>query len=68
MEYFDYEEAAREAGLSADALRKIVDGARREFPADDMMFELHVLRTCMAIRQGWVTVQQTVAAEAATRT
>jgi len=50
--YFDYETAAREAGIAPDDLEKLCAIVRRDFPADDMMYELHVLRACMAVKQG----------------
>jgi len=36
---------------------------RREFPKDEMMFELHVLRACLAIRDGHVTIDETLKSE-----
>ncbi len=63
MRYFDYEAVAREAGIppaALDALRTLV---RREFPDDDMMFELHLLRACAAVRDGYVTLQAALAPE-----
>lgn len=58
MDYFDYENTAREAGITKDQLVQIVAVTKAEFPHDDMMFELHVLRICMAIRDGLATVVQ----------
>ena len=29
---------------------------RKDFPADDMMYELHVLRACMAVRDGYAKI------------
>ena len=57
MDYFDYENAAREAGLDRDQLERICTLVRREFPHDEMMCELHVLRACMAIRDGLITFE-----------
>ena len=57
MKYFDYKAAAKKAGLSPTQLNRLRGGIRREFPRDNMQFELHVLRTCMAIRDGKVTIQ-----------
>ncbi len=54
--YFDYETAAREAGIGPDVLEKLCANVRRDFPADDMMFELHVLGACMAVKQGVLKV------------
>jgi hypothetical protein len=52
MNMFDYESMASQAGLSDEQLRELCDAIRREFPNDRMLFELHVLRACMAIRDG----------------
>ena len=58
MRMFDYEEAAREAGLTEAQLAQLCALVREDFPHDEMMFELHVLRACMAILGGRATVQQ----------
>jgi len=60
MDYFDYETVAREAGISPQDLAAICESMRLEFPTDDMMWELHVLRACMAIRDGHLSVQQAI--------
>ena len=52
MRYFDYEKAAREAGITEEQLKEVCASIRREFPKDDMMYELHVLRACAAVRDG----------------
>jgi hypothetical protein len=65
VEYFDYESIAKEAGIPSsklDALQRIV---RQEFPHDDMMYELHLLRACMAIREGYVTISEAIRSEKA---
>ena len=36
---------------------------RREFPIDDMMYELHVLRACMAIKDGYIKLEDAIEAE-----
>jgi hypothetical protein len=54
MKYFDYESVAREAEIPAEKLRKLVKRVREEFPHDPMMCELHVLRACLAIRDGHI--------------
>lgn len=64
MRYFDYENVAREAGLPADKLAEICRLMRREFPRDDMLYELHVLRACMAVRDGHVRVGDLLRQEA----
>ena len=56
MRYFNYEREAAEAGLSAQELEMLCRLIREEFPTDEMMCELHVLRACMAIKDGYWTV------------
>ncbi|MGO8737001.1 MAG: hypothetical protein ACLQVM_29900 [Terriglobia bacterium] len=58
MSYFDYEGVAREARIPAEKLEELRHLIREEFPRDEMMYELHLLRACMAIRNGVVTLQQ----------
>lgn len=59
-EYFDYESLAKEIGLSAAQLDVIKRGIRSDYPHDDMLFELHVLRACMVIKNGDATYEQVV--------
>jgi len=56
MQYFDYETVARESGISETDLEIIKEAMRAEYPADDMMWELHILRACTAVRDGHVTI------------
>jgi hypothetical protein len=63
MRYFDYGKVAKDAGISPRKLASLKAVVRREFPKDDMMFELHMLRVCTAIRDGYVTVEQALADE-----
>ena len=58
MSYFDYEEVAREACIPAEKLEELRHLIKTAFPRDEMMYELHLLRACMAIKNGVVTVQQ----------
>lgn len=60
MSYFDYESAAGEAGLTEDQLAAVKEAVRNEFPTDDMMWELHVMRACLAIRDGHATLEDVV--------
>lgn len=63
MEYFDYKSVAKQANIPVeklDALQKLV---RQEFPQDDMMYELHLLRACMAIREGHTTIDEALRQE-----
>lgn len=57
MRYFDYRKVAKEAGIPPDKMAKLISAIRKEFPRDNMMFELHVLRACLAIRDGHVSVE-----------
>ncbi len=63
--HFDYHAAAREAGVSPSQLDRLCEEIRQEFPNDDMQFELHVLRACMAIKDGKITIQAALAGPAA---
>ncbi len=67
MNYFDYTSVAREAGISESDLQRICELMRREYPGDSMMAELHVLRACMALRDGRITIQELLIDEPAVR-
>jgi len=58
--YFDYEGVAREAGIESNELRAIRAAIQQEFPADPMLFELHVLRACMAVRDGHCSAEDII--------
>ena len=58
MSCFDYEEVAREARIPAEKLEELRHLIREEFPRDEMMYELHLLRACMAIKEGVLTIDQ----------
>lgn len=63
MDYFDYETVAREARIPSHQLARIVAIMEQEFPHDQMMCELHILRTCMAIRDGHISLDRALAAD-----
>ncbi len=65
MRYFDYEKMAKDAGIPTENLAALGEIVRREFPWDDMMFELHLLRACMAVRNGYATVEEVLRSEVA---
>jgi hypothetical protein len=65
VSYFEYENIAREANIPADQLQELRQLVRREFPQDDMLYELHLLRICMAIKQGFITIAEAIQAEPA---
>lgn len=57
MRSFDYEKAAHKARIPAGKMEQLRKMVREEFPKDEMMYELHLLRVCMAIEQGLVSVE-----------
>jgi hypothetical protein len=56
MRYFDFETVAREAGIPTDKLEQLVKYCTLEEPHDPMLAELHILRACMAIKNGRLTL------------
>ena len=58
MRYFDYETVAREAGIPTDKLEQLVKLLTLEEPHDPMLAELHILRACMAIKKGRLTLDE----------
>jgi hypothetical protein len=56
MNYFDLSAAAKSARVGSADLERLRELMQREFPDDLMMQELHVLRACMAIAQGRLTL------------
>jgi hypothetical protein len=65
MDYFDYEKVAKEAGIPSAKLETLSKIVRQEFPSDDMMYELHMLRACLAILEGHVTIDDAIRSEKA---
>jgi hypothetical protein len=63
MRYFDYRKVAKEAGIPPDKMAKLISATRKELPKDNMIFELHVLRACLAIRDGHVSVEDALRSE-----
>ena len=53
---FDYVAAAKRAGIGPEDLDRLVVLTRVEFPRDEMMVELHVLRTVQAVERGDVAL------------
>jgi hypothetical protein len=50
---FDIETAFRRSGLSVNEIEKIKRQVRRDFPNDDMMYELHIIRILNAMKKGY---------------
>ncbi len=65
MRYFNYEKIAKKAGIPSDKLEALCEIVRQEFPHDDMMYELHLLRACKAIQQGHTTIDEALRFEKA---
>ena len=61
MHYFNFKKVACDAGIPEDKLNELCYYIRQEFPKDDMMYELHVLRACMAIKNGYVKLEDVIA-------
>lgn len=60
MHYFNYEAVAQEAKIPADKLKLLAKAVREEFPTDDMMYELHLMRVCSAVRDGYVSLEEAI--------
>jgi len=63
-EMFDYRSAAQRAGILERDLDRLCRVVREDFPDDEMMFELHVLRALLAIESGQITLEQALKANA----
>jgi len=58
MGILNLEETKRGGGLSAPELAQLEERVKREFEGDEMMFELHLIRTLKALKEGWVTLEE----------
>ena len=61
-EYFDYLTVARECRLTAGQVATLEAVERREFPDEQMMFELHMLRVIEQIRAGRLKLEDVLSA------
>lgn len=61
---FDYRVAAQRAGIADEDVTRLCQVVRDEFPDDEMMFELHVLRAILAIESGQITLEQALKSNA----
>jgi hypothetical protein len=55
---FDYVTVARRAGISEAQLERLCALVRAEFPSDEMMAELHVLRALLVVERGDTTLEE----------
>jgi hypothetical protein len=62
---FDYTTAADRAGISRENLERLKAFLRAEFPDDEMMADLHILRAVLAVERGDVTLEQILRQEVA---
>ena len=63
MRYFDYETIAQRAGIPEEKLKELCKLVRQEFPRDNMMYELHLLRACQSISEGHITLDEAIRVE-----
>jgi len=57
MRYVDCDKVAEEAGITPRELAELRRFMRREFPGDELKRELHLLRACVAIRDGHIRLE-----------
>ena len=62
---FDYTAAAARAGIRPEALKRLREFVSAEFPGDEMMTELHLLRIIRSIERGDTTIEQVLRQELA---
>ena len=62
---FDYRAAALRNRIRDPDLERICRLVRTEFPHDEMLFELHVLRAILAIEHGYTTLPDVLGDRAA---
>lgn len=61
--YFDFPAPAKEVGFTDSQLSQLCRAIRREFPQDDMLYELHVLRAILAVKAKRITIEQALQEE-----
>ena len=54
---FDYKTAADRAGIVRDKLERLAVIMRAEFPDDESMAELHILRAVLAVERGEASLE-----------
>jgi hypothetical protein len=55
---FDYSTAAKRVGISPEDLDRLAATFRAEFPSDEMMVELHILRAVLSVERGDATLEE----------
>jgi hypothetical protein len=54
---FDYKTAAARAGVPGDKLDRLAALMRAEFPDDETMTDLHILRAILAVEHGAASLE-----------
>jgi hypothetical protein len=62
---FDYMAAAQRVGIPGNKLERPVALARAEFPGDETMAELHILRAILAVERGDASLEEILGQEVA---
>jgi len=60
--YFDYLIPAQDGLLTLAQVAALEEAERHEFPEDQMMFELHMLRVIEQIRAGRLKIEEVLSA------
>lgn len=60
---FNYKDIAKKINLPENQLSEIAKMVRKDFPHDEMMFELHMLRSLMALERKDLTLKEILKAE-----
>ena len=64
----DIEKKLRESGLNQGQIEQIKAEVRYEFPNDDMMYELHLIRLVHSLTNGYCRLQDILTPEKESRT
>lgn len=57
---FEIEKIVKESGLSDELIAKIKEEVRKEFPRDEMMYELHLIRAIESEKNKGLSIKQRV--------
>ncbi|MBI5302960.1 MAG: hypothetical protein HY868_12555 [Chloroflexi bacterium] len=55
---FDLTYLKQTSGLDQVVLRQVEQKVQADYPDDAMLFELHLVRVLLALKQGWITLEQ----------
>lgn len=58
---FNLIEMKKKSGLNDRELERLERETRAEFPRDEMLFELHMVRALDALQNGWISKQELLA-------